>query len=325
MKAAAKMHNSNDTQILIIEDDFLFSTVIKHLLTEASFEARNIDNAASISEVSALVSELNPDVILLDLNITDSHGEATYLSVSKLFPSVPIIILSGMEDNDLALKIVKDGAQDYILKSDVNSSLLTKSIEYGIERKQLMNGIRESEKKFRNVFDNSPLPMLIIEPNLKIEASNYVAQNFYGLSKAKIETMNFNEMNSGEVLWSIDSVFDSFNKRIIQRDFRGRDLHVELVGNKIAIDQEKYICLVIDRTDEYLFEQNKYKIVNEVQEKEKKLLAMELHDGLCQQLVLLNLWLQSIQVDEKYSDTKANIDQLILSIITEARNLSYKL
>jgi two-component system, NarL family, sensor histidine kinase UhpB len=324
-QSITKINRINQYEVLIVEDDFVFASVIKQLLTTCGFEPRLINNSGSISEIRENLTELHPDVILLDLNIIDSKGESTFLSIKALFPCTPVIILSGMEDNELALQIVKDGAQDYILKSDLNSSLLAKSIEYGVERNRLNNSIQESERKFRNVFDNSPLPMFILHTDLRIESSNLAAENFYAYSKDKLTDMNINNLNSGTQRWNVDGYPNSFNKRIIQNDSRGRELHVELVANKISVTEDKYICLVIDRTDEYFFEQNKYKIINDVQEKEKKLLAMELHDGLCQQLVLLNLWLQSIQVDDKYVETKTNIDQLISSVITEARNLSYQL
>jgi CheY-like chemotaxis protein len=135
----------------------------------------------SFAEAAEIASEFVPDVILLDLNITDSHGVETYNSIIKLYANSAVVILSGMNDEDLALDIVKKGAQDYLLKSDVSSKILSKTIEYSKERKNLIGQLQMSELKYRNVFNQSPLPMFIVEQaERKIIQANQAAIFFYG-------------------------------------------------------------------------------------------------------------------------------------------------
>lgn len=78
-----------------------------------------------------------PDIILLDLNLPDSNGLETFVAVKKVAGNVPIIIMSGLTAKELAVLAVQEGAQDYLIKGQMNSQLLIRSILYGIERQKL--------------------------------------------------------------------------------------------------------------------------------------------------------------------------------------------
>jgi DNA-binding NarL/FixJ family response regulator len=82
------------------------------------------------------------DVILLDLSLPDSQGEETFAKVKAYAPDVPIVVLSGLEDEALALRMVHGGAQDYVPKSQVNADMLARTIRYAIERKLVEREIR---------------------------------------------------------------------------------------------------------------------------------------------------------------------------------------
>ncbi|MFN6374538.1 MAG: response regulator, partial [Chitinophagia bacterium] len=120
-----------NTKLLIVEDDPIFLSALVWQLTKMDYDRMNIVSGASIAECREIAVEFSPEVILLDLNITDSHGIDTYHSINSIFQHAAVIILSGMNDEELALQIVKLGAQDYLLKSDVSSKILSKTIEYG--------------------------------------------------------------------------------------------------------------------------------------------------------------------------------------------------
>ena len=143
----------NNTKLLIVEDDSIFLNALVWQLTQMGYDAINIVSAESLEQSRELKSEFIPEVILLDLNIKDCHGIKTYEEITSLYPDSAIVILSGMNDEAIALDIVKKGAQDYLLKSDVSSKILSKTIEYSKERKNLIHQLKESELKYRNVFN----------------------------------------------------------------------------------------------------------------------------------------------------------------------------
>jgi response regulator of citrate/malate metabolism len=114
--------------ILIVEDDRTFAELVQFQLTTIGFNFEDVIPVSSIQEAKEVKQELEPDVILLDLNILDSSGVRTYDSINELFPDASVIVLSGMDDQAIALEIVSKGGQDYLLKSGVNPQILEKSI-----------------------------------------------------------------------------------------------------------------------------------------------------------------------------------------------------
>ena len=121
----------DSTQILVVEDDLTYSELVQIQLSFVGFSPQNIMAVQSINETKEVATGFIPDVILLDLNILDSNGINTYDAVIQIFPNSSVVVLSGMDDQSLALQIVSRGAQDYILKSDVKPQVLEKTIKYG--------------------------------------------------------------------------------------------------------------------------------------------------------------------------------------------------
>jgi DNA-binding NarL/FixJ family response regulator len=171
----------NDSIILVVEDDLSYADLVQFQLTTIGCSAINIIAVQSVAEVLEVKEELEPDVILLDLNILDSSGIQTYDQVSSIFPEASLIVLSGMDDQSIALEIVAKGAQDYILKSDVKPQILEKTINYAVLRKSMLQRIAFSEKRYREVFEKSPLPMFqLTGKDLVINMVNAAAINFSG-------------------------------------------------------------------------------------------------------------------------------------------------
>jgi DNA-binding NarL/FixJ family response regulator len=82
------------------------------------------------------------DVVLLDLSLPDSKGEETFAKVKACAPDIAIVVLSGLDDEAIALKMVKAGAQDYLPKAHVSADMLARAIRYAIERKRGEQEIR---------------------------------------------------------------------------------------------------------------------------------------------------------------------------------------
>jgi two-component system sensor histidine kinase UhpB len=312
------------TSILIIEDDSIFLNALVWQLSKIGYDRMNIMSVASIAEAQEIATEFSPDVILLDLNITDSHGVETYNSIIKIYTNAAVVILSGMNDEELALSIVKKGAQDYLLKSDVSSKMLSKTIEYSKERKNLIGQLQVSELKYRNIFNQSPLPMLIVkgEENT-INQSNQAAIQFYGYGEAEMLGKSMNGFSTGEQVF-IKKDNNSFHATCVHQNKKGKQLHVEVLGKKIDGEEgDEHICLIIDKTAEWEFEQKKYKVISAAQENEKKKIAMELHDGLVQSLALLSLWFNNLNISEDQKNLRDMFVKHLDNAIKETRGIAY--
>lgn len=314
-----------DTKLLIIEDDPIFLTALVWQLNKMGYDRMNIVSASSLAECKEIALEFEPEAILLDLNITDSQGIDTYQTVISIFQHAAIVILSGMNDEELALRIVKLGAQDYLLKSDVSSKILSKTIEYSKERKSLLAKLQASEFKYRNVFNQSPLPMFIIEgeDNIIVQA-NQSAQELYQYTEIEMIGKTLDTFNIGEKTWIKNSPLQ-FHVGCVHETKDGNMLHVEIFGKRLMDNRHEFICLVIDKSEEWAFEQKKYKLISSAQENEKRKIAMELHDGLVQNLAVISLWFNNLEIPDGQQQTKDMLNKHLENAIKEARGIAYSL
>lgn len=127
-------------RILLVEDSPADTDLIREALEDLdaettgdvpAFELAHVDRLASAEE---LLSALDADLVLLDLSLPDSHGFETFLRLARRFPELPVVVLSGMADETLAVRAVREGAQDYLVKGRVDADLLGRTLRYAIER-----------------------------------------------------------------------------------------------------------------------------------------------------------------------------------------------
>lgn len=122
-------------KVLIIEDNPEDLRLIKEMLKEVENPLFELHHSDRLSDGLRCLFRNGFDMLLLDLSLPDSVGLDTFFSVYEQAPEIPIVILSGFNDEETAIKAVSEGAQDYLVKDQVNSLLLSRSISYAIERK----------------------------------------------------------------------------------------------------------------------------------------------------------------------------------------------
>jgi PAS domain S-box-containing protein len=139
-------------KILLIEDNAAYARLIREMCLDC--EGVNLDIQCESRLASGLVrlGKGGVDAVLLDLNLPDSHGIETLTCVDSEFPEIPVIVLTGQEDEVVAVEAVKKGAQDYLFKGTVDGNLLLRSIRYAIERKRMeLDLIRAKDELERRV------------------------------------------------------------------------------------------------------------------------------------------------------------------------------
>ena len=318
------MENVN---ILIVEDDLSFASLLQERLVLLGYSSYDIVSIDAIADAMEVKEEFTPDVILLDLNIRDSSGIATYDRIQAIFDEATIIVLSGMDNRALSLEIVSKGAQDYLLKNEINAGVLDKTIKYGILRRTFQVQLTESEKKYKDLFYNSPLPMLKLSVSTyEILFCNQAALTLFDASAAnEIVGKSLNDFIISEQNLSAEDNSPRWMGYYKQRTLTEQEISTQIILNQLTEDKEAYIALVVDKTDELLFEQRKYDIIAQAEEGEKKKIARELHDGIGQQLVLLNLLLQNITPVPAEEGALDQIKQLLQGSIQELREMAYNL
>ncbi|HTS84610.1 MAG TPA: EAL domain-containing protein [Usitatibacter sp.] len=123
--------------VLLIEDNPGDARLIREMLAEEPSQVEfRLKHADRLARGLELLAQKETSLVLLDLSLPDSHGLDTFAKVYAHSPKVPIIVLSGNDDQQLALYAVKSGAQDYLVKGKIDRELLLKAMQYSIERKR---------------------------------------------------------------------------------------------------------------------------------------------------------------------------------------------
>lgn len=124
--------------VLLIEDNPADAQLIMAILREEPANTTEVLHANNMARGLEAITNGGIDIVLLDLALPDSSGYDTFVTLQKHAPTLPVIVLTGQNDMELALRIVRDGAQDYLIKSMVDYTILARSIRYAIERKHLL-------------------------------------------------------------------------------------------------------------------------------------------------------------------------------------------
>lgn len=129
--------------LLIVEDNPGESLLIKEHLNQKRGFNYNAIETDRLNSACDLLARHNFDVVLLDLYLPDSSGLETVREIVSDFPSVPVIVLTGLQDEKTARLAVRYGAQDYLDKQFISAEVLSRSIIYAIERKKAMQDKKE--------------------------------------------------------------------------------------------------------------------------------------------------------------------------------------
>ncbi len=140
--------NIKNVRILLVEDNAVDALRLKRDLAKANQIDFTISHVETLAEAKSSLQKEEFDIVVLDLALPDSRGIESLLELKPLIPDVPIIILSGLDDEALAIEAVRKGAQDYLLKDRCDDYLMSRSINFAIERKQVEKRLRETQQRF---------------------------------------------------------------------------------------------------------------------------------------------------------------------------------
>jgi signal transduction histidine kinase len=133
-------------KILLIEDDIVEARLIQEILKNFHLNQFCLTHVKRLQVALERLKQEQFDLILLDLTLPDSQGLASVELVVQNFAHVPIVVLTNTNDNQLAVAAVRQGAQDYLVKRNINIDVLVRSIQYAIERQKASDLLRETNE-----------------------------------------------------------------------------------------------------------------------------------------------------------------------------------
>ncbi len=142
-------------QILLVEDNPGDIRLLREYLKEAGADRYQITHADRLAGGLERLAEANVDAVLLDLSLPDSHGMDTLVRMREAAKAVPIVVLTGTDDETLGMRLIQAGAQDYLIKGQVTGPLLTRSLRYAVERKRAEVALRDSEERYRHLVEGA--------------------------------------------------------------------------------------------------------------------------------------------------------------------------
>jgi len=122
--------------VLLVEDNPADAELVLHSLRKFGDIGFRVEHVEHLAAALTSLAQCGVDVALIDLSLPDSQGIATFHAIHSAAPGMPIVVLTGMDDEHIVLEILRQGAQDYLLKQDVESKLLARSLRFAIERQR---------------------------------------------------------------------------------------------------------------------------------------------------------------------------------------------
>jgi PAS domain S-box-containing protein len=330
--------DKNSYRILVVEDNLGDYTIVEDFLTEQISDPVIVhaDNFKRAFEI-LFAGEIIFDAILLDLTLPDKSGQNLINEMLRIASLCPIIILTGYGNIEFSLKSISHGISDYLLKDELNPAMLYKSIVYSVERKKIISKLKESEKRYSNLFHLCPQPMWVYDMDtLKILQANKAAIEDYGYSEEEYLNMTIWDIKPAEEIQRTQEYVSrqklekkgvyKVNSRHCKKT--GEIIDVEISTTPIFINEKDCRLVVgIDVTEKKIFELQLTKAIIKAQEDERYEIGSELHDNVCQILAtsLINLGMlkQSLAPSEMSWLDRCN-DNITLAI-DETRNLSHRL
>ncbi len=185
-------------RVLLVEDEPAYADVLREQLTELGTQEVQVAHVTSLRAADRSLREESFDLGLLDLNLPDSEGLQTYSRFREAAPRLPVIVVTGLDDANLALTAMREGAQDYLVKGELGAKLLHRAIRYAIERKRAEEAVRQSEEFFRLIAENVTDLIAVIDQDGRRLYNSPSYEKLLGEPSALVGTNSFEEIHPAD-------------------------------------------------------------------------------------------------------------------------------
>lgn len=257
--------------VLYIEDNYGDFILLKDALHQNIKQEFELLYAKNLADGIELLKNNEVDIVLLDLNLPDSYGTDTFTTFNKVQTDIPIIIMTGLENETSAHELVRKGAQDYIIKGQSSATLIIRSINYAIERKRNELLLREKEEQMRTIIDKNTDAMIIVDNAGFILFANPVAEKFFGKNDSELIHCQFGIPLSNDETTQL-SLLSHKGQRVT---FNMRQSEIEWKGISAKLIVLRDITQLIEIQKKYKLEKEKAELANR---QKSEFLANVAHD-----------------------------------------------
>jgi signal transduction histidine kinase/CheY-like chemotaxis protein len=172
--------NEPKTRVLLVEDNPGDARLIREMLKETAGDGFEIDWVSQLGEGLERLGAGRVDLVLLDLGLPDSRGLDTFFTAYAHSPHVPFVLMTGLDDETLALTAVRQGAQDYLVKGATDAQALLRAIRYATERKSAERALEAERQKLYTVLNSLPAFVYLGGEDYKVRFANRCFQEIFG-------------------------------------------------------------------------------------------------------------------------------------------------
>jgi PAS domain S-box-containing protein len=184
--------------VLLVEDNPGDARLILELLGEVQAQAFDLERVDRLDRALTRLARTGVDVVLLDLGLPDSQGLDTFVRARRGAPNEPIVVISGLDDERVALEAVRSGAQDYLVKGRIEGQLLARVLRYAIERKRAEEALREREAYYRTILEHIGDAVFIAAPDSRYLDVNPRACELTGYSREELLRLRISDTYAAE-------------------------------------------------------------------------------------------------------------------------------
>ena len=254
-------------KILLIEDNPGDAYLIKEQIEEFANFTYELKNVDTLNDALSVLKEQTFDVILLDLGLPDSEGINTFLRVYNKNPLIPIIILTGQNDETIWSYAVKNGAQDFLVKGQTDGRLLLGTIQCSIERKNLAEQeLKAQEREKKVLLDSLNELVVFVNPYLEIRWANKSALEYMKMNLQEAVGMCLKSPDISGPLsehLQLEQIFLTGNKK--SWEFTAKDNRVWFVQAIPVIEEDGTIIGVLETCREITERKIAEKLIQEKQ------------------------------------------------------------
>lgn len=192
------MNHTENIKVLLVEDDADDYVLFKEILNEIKINSYSLTWASTYDKAIEFIHKKEHDIYFFDYLLGARTGLDLIQECSNTGTNAPVIILTGLGNQETDLKAMKLGAADYLVKDEIDVKKLERSIRYCIEQNQMLKKLKTSETKFRSVFENSHDVIYLSDKNGNIIDINKSAERLFGYSREEMLNMNTTALYENE-------------------------------------------------------------------------------------------------------------------------------
>ncbi len=161
--------------LLLVEDNPGDAKLVRYALSQAN-NTFDVEWCVTLKEALEHIQHETYDVVMLDLTLPDSRGLETVSTLLEAAPTLPVLVMSGMQDRSLALEAVRLGAQDYLTKGEADGPTMERAIHHAIERERAQRALTSSETRYRSIAENQKDALLLLDEHGEVTYANPAAE-----------------------------------------------------------------------------------------------------------------------------------------------------